>query len=203
MGLKKLAVLGVLLIALSGISIHWLNSHHAGKETSLEEELAAFTQYITINDHIGTPIFYTETEGISPNLAFAGEIKERVRLTFPKEDPLQGDFAAMELPLTNLVEGQAYTVRMSLHDSYHGDPYPNLFHQYVLLGDEVIWQHDMTGEDFTGWNGLEYSFVASTPQTQLTIGVQAMGEIPEGWSWGTIAGVEVQHIYIGPSRDQL
>ncbi|MCE5231258.1 LTA synthase family protein [bacterium] len=158
-----------------------------------EGETKDFTEFLGRNNKFfGNPKFYTESAATTPLWYFAAENQDDIRIMFRDRDPHWRDYIGIEIPIAKLKPGREYELSVEIRDPYNDNKFPGRFIQTVYLGNKRIWSHDISGDDFMGWNKVRYRFRASTPETAMKVQVEAAGYIERGYDWGIAAAARVR-----------
>ncbi len=108
-----------------------------------------------------------------------------------------GDFASVSLPIGHLRPGRRYHLAVDVTDRCPRRE-PGRFEQRLWLDQELIYRHDIAGDDFAGTRRIRWRFLPRSSQVTLRAELRALDPPAERESWGSSASIGIGRLVLRP-----
>jgi hypothetical protein len=97
----------------------------------------------------------------------------------------------LEMPRNGCV-----VIRASIRDYYNNDEYPWVFLQQLVVNDLVLWSHDVSGDEYFGWQDISYFIIPATEEVKVKIRITNLQPFIEGMDFQRASRIGIRDLTV-------
>lgn len=114
---------------------------------------------------------------------------------FP-EEPLKVGQEAGIVKFLEMPKNGCVVLRASIRDYYNNDEYPWVFLQQLVVNDLVLWSHDVSGDEYFGWQDISYFIIPTTEEVKVKIRITNLQPVIEGMDFQRASRIGIRNLTV-------